>query len=266
MDPSVAPGDDFFGYANGGWVKTHRDPGRPPQLRHLVRARRPVAAAHEGAPRGGGRREGGAVRRTQDRRLLRQLHGRGDDRGEGPRAAAPGSRRASTPSPTGRRWPAGSAHEPARRRRSAEHHQLPHRTAVRRCGSRRTSTIRAATRRTCCRAASACPTASTTSTPRRRMAEHARRLPGAHRQRARRSPALRTPQAKAARIFDLERRIADAHGTRDGSSDVSEGEQPLDARRSFDTQGARHRLDTRSWPPALGSAAQPPSSSGSRAR
>ncbi len=26
MDPSVRPGDDFFGYANGGWLKTHEIP------------------------------------------------------------------------------------------------------------------------------------------------------------------------------------------------------------------------------------------------
>jgi predicted metalloendopeptidase len=26
MDPSVQPGDDFFGYANGGWIKTHEIP------------------------------------------------------------------------------------------------------------------------------------------------------------------------------------------------------------------------------------------------
>jgi len=26
MDPSVRPGDDFFGYANGGWIKTHDIP------------------------------------------------------------------------------------------------------------------------------------------------------------------------------------------------------------------------------------------------
>jgi predicted metalloendopeptidase len=26
MDPSVRPGDDFFGYANGGWIKTHEIP------------------------------------------------------------------------------------------------------------------------------------------------------------------------------------------------------------------------------------------------
>ena len=27
MDKSVNPGDDFFAYANGGWVKSDRDPG-----------------------------------------------------------------------------------------------------------------------------------------------------------------------------------------------------------------------------------------------
>src|SRR5216684_1736350 len=26
MDPAVAPGDDFFAYANGGWVKSHEIP------------------------------------------------------------------------------------------------------------------------------------------------------------------------------------------------------------------------------------------------
>src|SRR4029079_6433838 len=26
MDPSVRPGDDFYAYANGGWIKTHEIP------------------------------------------------------------------------------------------------------------------------------------------------------------------------------------------------------------------------------------------------
>ncbi len=47
--------------------------------------------------------------------------------------------------------------------------------------------------------------------------------------------------AKAARIFDLEKKIASAHASREDSEDVAQGQQPLGA-RGLRRQGARPRL------------------------
>ena len=38
-----SPGDNFYRFANGNWDRTTADPRRPHQLRHVHRARRPVA-------------------------------------------------------------------------------------------------------------------------------------------------------------------------------------------------------------------------------
>ena len=102
MDRAVAPGDDFFAYANGTWMKTteippdrasfgarrDRSPSSPPSARPSSSRTRRRASAPAGL--------GGA----QDRRLLRELSRRGGDREEGPRAAAAGARRASRRSRT----------------------------------------------------------------------------------------------------------------------------------------------------------------------
>ena len=101
MDRAVAPGDDFFAYANGGWLKTHDIPadrsgyGAGAVLVELTAKR--VAdlvqqAATGEAPPGLGRAQG--------RRHLRLLPGRSGHRAEGARAAPPRARRASQPSPT----------------------------------------------------------------------------------------------------------------------------------------------------------------------
>ena len=34
MDRTIRPGDDFYSYVNGTWLKTFRDPGRPRPLHH----------------------------------------------------------------------------------------------------------------------------------------------------------------------------------------------------------------------------------------
>ena len=36
MDKNVKPGDDFYAYANGGWMKSDRDPGGPEQPRSVA--------------------------------------------------------------------------------------------------------------------------------------------------------------------------------------------------------------------------------------
>ena len=67
--------------------------------------------------------------------------------------------------------------------------------------------------------------------------------------------------AKAARIFELEKKIAETHATREDSEDVTEGQQPLDA-RGLPGQGARASTGRRSSTPRA-STSRPTSSSGS---
>ena len=54
MDKSVKPGDDFYAYANGGWIEEHADPARPRRLRHLRDPRREGQQAHVEAHPGRG--------------------------------------------------------------------------------------------------------------------------------------------------------------------------------------------------------------------
>ena len=97
----------------------HRDPRRPLQLRHVHHARRPVATAHPRDPRGGGARRPG----SQDRRFLRELHGRG--RGQRRRASRrcgrcwSGSRRSANRAELGRPRPAGCSARASPRRSAA---------------------------------------------------------------------------------------------------------------------------------------------------
>ena len=103
---------------------------------------------------------------------------------------------------------AGARRHAARRRGRAQRHQLLHRQPLRpldRAGPRRPDPLRALP---AAGRARTCPTATTTSTPRRAWPEHPRQVPGAHRAGAQARAASPTPDAKAARIFDLERRIA----------------------------------------------------------
>ena len=109
-DPTVRPQDDLFGHVNGKWVRSDRDSARQGVHRDLGLARTTrcrsncAACSSRGeAPR---RR-----RRAQDRRLLRELHGRGRGRdrpasrplaGELAAIDADRSRRPSSRAPMGR--------------------------------------------------------------------------------------------------------------------------------------------------------------------
>ena len=89
MDRSVKPGDDFFEYANGTWLKRTEIPAdRSTYGAGAIadRADRPahVADLIQEAAKGDA---AGRLRPAQDRRLLRQLHGHDGDRGGRPHAA-----------------------------------------------------------------------------------------------------------------------------------------------------------------------------------
>ena len=76
MDRSIKPGDDFYRYANGGWLKTTRYP----PARAIYDNRAHVDRENEQAGTGShsGRGCGESVKGSvgaKSRRLLRQLHG-----------------------------------------------------------------------------------------------------------------------------------------------------------------------------------------------
>ena len=81
MDAKVLPGDDFYAYANGGWMKTTEIPADRSSYSNAailteLTAQRvnellKVAAAEHPRPEN---------RSAANRRLLCQLHGRGGDR------------------------------------------------------------------------------------------------------------------------------------------------------------------------------------------
>ena len=102
MDTGAEACVDFYQYADGGWLAEEPDPVGPAALGNLRRA----AAAQPGGPardpRAAGRRQVRArrVRGAQARRLLRRLHGRGGDRGQGPGPDRSPSSRGSTRSRT----------------------------------------------------------------------------------------------------------------------------------------------------------------------
>ncbi len=109
MDRAVKPGDDFWGYANGTWDKKTAIPadksifGGFAVLDDLSRER--TRAIIEDAAKAGPAGDADA-RRVGD--LLRDVHGRGGDRGEGdrrrssPRSTA--SPRSSRPPTSRARW------------------------------------------------------------------------------------------------------------------------------------------------------------------
>ena len=133
MNTAVVPGDDFYAYANGAWLKATPIPADKASYGAasilVDRTRQQTVTLIQDAGHSRRRQRPGA----QGRRLLRRLHGRGRHRGQGTVAAEAGARgdrrdrRPPGPRPGHRR------HHP-RRRRSAERHQLPDRAPVRRVG------------------------------------------------------------------------------------------------------------------------------------
>ena len=212
--------------------------------------------AHGRADPAGGERPARprARERAQDRRLLRELHGRGGHRGEGPRAAAADAR-----PHRGDRRPAG-ARPRARRRRCAPTStcSTPRTSTPTTCsasGSRRTSTTRPATRPSCCRAASACPTASTTSTPRRAWRRSARKYQAHIAARARRSRSV--ADARGQGRAHLRARAPDRRGAREPREDSEDVKKANNhwTRADFDTPAPG--LDWAAYFAAAGLGAQP---------
>ena len=222
IDRSVAPGDDFFAYANGTWLKTTEIPADRSAWgieRHARRADGPADGRpdHRGGEDGSARRLG----RAEDRRLLRDLHGRGGHRGEGPAAAPARARRASRRSPTRRAlaralggtlradvdvlnttnfytanlfglWVAQDLDDPARYSPFLLQGGL------------------------------GMPDRDYYLDPSPRMAE-IRTQYQAHIAAVLKLAGIADAEAKAARIFELERRIAEAHASRADSEDVLKG-------------------------------------------
>ena len=84
MDRSIKPGDDFYRYANGGWLKTTTIPAGQTSFDNraiLVEktSKRVRDLIQEAAAANASTRQ----RRAEGRRLLRQLHGRRRHRVQG---------------------------------------------------------------------------------------------------------------------------------------------------------------------------------------
>ena len=116
MEPLGPRLRDFYQYANGGWMKTNPIPPDRPSGAPSTSSRSATATASpDPRERGEEHVRGERLGRAEDRRLLRELHGRGGDRGAGREPLKPRVRRGSTAistSPTSRR-------DRARSRRSA---------------------------------------------------------------------------------------------------------------------------------------------------
>ena len=94
MDKSVAPGDDFNAYTNGGWIKATPIPADKSSYGTgailVDETRKRLLALIQEVGQGANR---GNRRRPEDRRLLLELHGRSGHRVQGNRAAEAATRR-----------------------------------------------------------------------------------------------------------------------------------------------------------------------------
>ena len=87
MDKSVAPGDDFYTYGNGAWLKATSIPPDKASYGIFTILSDENAQTHGNADPGGGYPIEPEPRRAEDRRLLREFYGRGGHRDERNRAA-----------------------------------------------------------------------------------------------------------------------------------------------------------------------------------
>ena len=242
LDGSVAPGDDFFAFANGTWLaRTEIPPDRSTwgvfdvlaeeamrRTRGPARGRRPIARA---AALGASARWATSTPATSTRRRSR-------------RAACGRSGRCSTASPrsTAPRALARVLGEDLRADVDPLNNTNFHTDRL--FGLwvvARPQRRRSRTRPTCCRAVSTCPIASTTSATRRKWRRSARST----RRTSPRCcgwPGSRIRRARPQRIVALEGRMARVHATRLESLEVRDGEQPVEAERVREPR-ARSRLE-----------------------
>ncbi len=223
---SVAPGDDFFLYANGTWVKDTEIPADRP-LGNVQHPRRAVAPADPRAAGGGRQRERARrLRGAQGRRLLRERTWTRPASRPGHGAAPSAARRHRRAPGQDRARPRAGA-GPADRRGRAE--QRGTSTPSRLFGFWVAPDMNPprSTGATCSRAAWGCPTASTTSPPTPRWPPSAT----ATGRTSRRSSPGRHPRRRGAGPADLRSRDADgarARHPRRGARG-SPGLQPVEA-------------------------------------
>ena len=231
MDRSVKPGDDFFEYANGTWLKTDRDPRRS----QLVR---------------GGRR---SSRMSTDRRVADLIQADGEGRR---RPAAPTSGRSATTTPAS--WTRRPSTPPASSRSSRRSiPSPPSRTARtwRTCSARRSAPTWMSLNNTnfytenlfgLWVAQDLDDPTQYSPVPAPGRAGHARpellprllldhgddprQVPGARRGDARPGRNRRQRDARPRPSRDSRPGSRQAHWSREASGDVEQGEQPLGAR------------------------------------
>ena len=278
MDRTIAPGRRLLRVRQRRLDEGDGDPARSGRLRRLHDHRRRGHRAAAGAARGG--REGGgapddsavlakpSTRRTWTRRRSRSAGSRAGQ-AELDEIAKIADRAALA-------RVLGSA--AAGRRRRAQPHATSTPTGSSACGPRRTSPIPSATSPTCCRAASACPTATTTEDRRRSPVELQTKYRAhiAAVLRARRS--VPDAEARGGRIYDLEKKIADVHVSRTDSVDVHKANNPwppsefptrapgLDWKAYFDAAGLSSQPMIMVWHPVGDDRASRRSPAASRSR
>ena len=212
MNPDIRIQDDLFGHVNGTWLDTAEIPERPLLVGPVRDARRRRRGARPRDHRGLRRRVAGGIHRrerrrgTQDRRPVRQLHGRGARRAARPHPDPAAAASRSTPSPTSPSSAPSSASSSA--------------AAAAACSaptSTPTTATPTATSSTWSRAASACPTRATTA---RRSSPRSARSTSPTSSRILTLAERPDPDGTAARVLALETRLAKGHWERAETRDV----------------------------------------------
>ena len=202
IDRSVAPGDDFFAYANGTWLKTTEIPpdrGSYGVGRHRVRPHAPAdrRRSDQEAAAGDGARAGSDARKIGDYYASFMDEAAIEAKGLAPLQPTLDAIAAIARPPGARPLPRRHA---ARRRRRAQHHELLHRQPVRPLG--RGQDLDQPTRYVpfLMQGGLDMPDRAYYVDASPRDGRDPREVPGAHRRGARPSPGSRTPKRGGARV------------------------------------------------------------------